>query len=346
MLQTATPNSARCAPLKQIPTRVGVGYNLSDVTALQPAVDEFLADIKSAEHASVNTYLAYKSDLAQLVAYLDGMLLEDAVWDAVEQPHLDGFIGQLQTSGFSKATVARKIAAARALFRWLADRSLILDNPLRRMKLPRLEKRTPHTVTEHEVDRLIEAAGDTPSPRVLRDKALLAVLYGTGMRVSEVIAVKLSELQLHEGWIMCITRVNRTRRIPIHGHAIQLLQEYLDNARGVLIGSVPTDVVFLNPSGGGLTRQAVWIMIKNYARQAGIAGAVTPHTLRHSRAAHMLHSGEDVHRVKEWLGHANLSTTQAYVPRPVEHAPTPVAGDLTFTNTTQETATLVPSSDG
>ena len=318
------------------------------MSPLQLAVDDFLAEVKSGEHASLNTYLAYKSDLGQLVAYLEGTSPAVSRWESVDVASVDGYIAHLQLHGYGKSTVARKIAAAKALFRTMGDHSVIPENPLHRMKLPKLERHPPFTLSEAEVTGLIAAAGITQVPRALRDRALLAVLYGTGMRVSEVISLKLDELHLTEGWIHCVTRINRARRIPLNRDAIQYLNDYLATGREALLGSEPTTTVFLNPSGSGLTRQAVWMLIRNYARAAGIAGAVTPHTLRHSRASHMLSAGEDVRRVKEWLGHANLSTTQAYGARLPMGATVPIANtqeavDTNSFNQSHETANLTPA---
>ncbi len=225
---------------------------------------------------------------------------------------MDGYITHLYQGTYGAATVVRKIAAAKAFFRAISDRSVIPENPLRRMKLPKLDKHAPFTLSEADVNRLIAATGTSSLPRAMRDRALLAVIYGTGMRVSELIALKVGDVNVADGWINCVTRLSRTRRIPLNREAVQFVGDYITNARPAFIGIEPTEIVFLNPSGGGLTRQAVWMLIRNYARAAGITGSVTPHTLRHSRAAHMLDAGEDVRRVKEWLGHANLSTTQAY----------------------------------
>jgi integrase/recombinase XerD len=276
---------------------------------------DFLGHIQTSENSSVNTYLAYRTDLDQLWGFLTAHMTDDQGWQDVQQEHLDAYVSHLNAKGYSRATVARKLAASKSFFRALGDRQLIIANPSQKIRVPRITKKAPTILSPNEVHELIQAAG-THGSRGLRDRAIIAVLYSTGMRVTEVTSLKLSEVDTDQQQLTCIRRGQRIRRIPLTSEASDALAEYISRGRTELLGRQPTDNVFLNPAGAGLTRQAVWMMIKNCARSAGIQKTVTPHTLRHTRAAHMLEGGEDVHRVREWLGHANLSTTQSYLQKP------------------------------
>jgi integrase/recombinase XerD len=180
------------------------------------------------------------------------------------------------------------------------------------LRSPKVEKRAPRLLSEEEVAQLFEAASKTPPPRSLRDRALLEVIYSTGMRVSEAIGLRLSDVDFEAGTVKCAGRGTRQRSAPLTPHAMAALRDYMDHSRSDMMGTTNTDYVFLNPLGTKLTRQAVWQLTRQYAQAAGIQGELTPHTLRHSRAAHMLNNGEDIRRVQEWLGHANLATTQMY----------------------------------
>jgi integrase/recombinase XerD len=236
----------------------------------------------------------------------------DATWPNVSPEIVSGYVEKLSQQNYTASTTARKIAALKTLFHWLNQRGLTHDDPTMQLHSPKVEKRTPRVLSEDEVARLFDAASKMPPPRSLRDRALLEVIYSTGMRVTEAISLRLSDVDLDAAAVKCAGRGTRQRSAPLTPGAIVALRDYLDNARSDMMGSVTTDFVFLNPLGTKLTRQAVWQLTRQYAQAAGIEGELTPHTLRHSRAAHMLNAGEDIRRVQEWLGHANLATTQMY----------------------------------
>jgi integrase/recombinase XerD len=228
---------------------------------------------------------------------------------------VSAYVDKLAQHNYTASTSARKIAALKTLFHWLSQRGLINDDPTAQLRSPKVEKRAPRLLSEEEVARLFDATSKMPAPRSLRDRALLEVIYSTGMRVSEAISLRLSDLDLEAATVKCAGRGARQRSAPLTPQAMAALRAYLDNARADMMGSATTDFVFLNPLGTKLTRQAVWQLTRQYAQQAGLQGELTPHTLRHSRAAHMINNGEDIRRVQEWLGHANLATTQMYKPR-------------------------------
>jgi integrase/recombinase XerD len=282
----------------------------------QSTIDEFLKYLETERSSSLNTILAYRNDLGQFNDYLVQTVPVpvDSEWSTINQETIVGYVEVLTQRGYTKSTIARKIAALKTLFHWLSQHGQMHDDPTLRLKSPRVDKRTPRLLSPEEVNNLIDATSSVPQPRSSRDRALLEVVYSTGMRVSEAINLRLTDIDLELNEVRCMGRGNRSRKSPLLPRAVQALREYLENARVELLGNVSTDFVFLNPQGTKLTRQAVWLMTRQYAKTARIEGEVTPHTLRHSRAAHMLGDGQDVHRVQEWLGHANLATTQMYQP--------------------------------
>lgn len=276
--------------------------------------------MKQERAASENTIAAYRNDLSQFTDFLGRTLPTESTWGQFQGETLNEYITEI-TSRYTTSTVARKIAALKTLFHWLSQRGLIVDDYSHLMKSPKVEKKAPHILSEEEVARLMDATNAVPAPRSLRDRALLELIYSTGLRVSEAINLKLSDVDFDRAIARTAGKGTRQRSAPLTQRAMIALNEYLDHARGNLL-SVPSSMsngtgredvyIFLNPQGRNLTRQAVWLMTRQYARNSGIAGEVTPHTLRHSRAVHMLQSGEDVKRVQEWFGHANLATTQMY----------------------------------
>ena len=282
----------------------------------QNTIKEFLEFLESERSSSQNTILAYRNDLGQFSDYLVQSVPGDQDWSSINQETIIGYIDALTQKGYTKSTIARKIAALKTLFHWLNQHGQMHDDPTLRLKSPRVDKRTPRLLSQEEVNHLFEATGTVSQPRSSRDRALLEVVYSTGMRVSEAINLRLSDIDLELNEVRCMGRGNRSRKAPLLARAAEALREYLAKARVELMGNISTDFVFLNPQGTKLTRQAVWLMTRQYAKTAGIEGEVTPHTLRHSRAAHMLGDGQDVRRVQEWLGHANLATTQMYQPPP------------------------------
>lgn len=278
-------------------------------------INEFLDYLQTERNASANTVMAYRNDLTQFAEYLTSHLPSDAVWTDVNPEVVSAYVAKLDEHKYTASTSARKIAALKTLFHWLNQRGLISDDPTAQVRSPKVEKRAPRLLSEDEVTRLFDAASKMPAPRSLRDRALLEVIYSTGMRVSEAINLRLSDVDLDAATVKCAGRGKRQRSAPLTPQATTALRDYLDNARVDMMGSATADYVFLNPLGTKLTRQAVWQLTRQYAQQASIQGELTPHTLRHSRAAHMIDSGEDIRRVQEWLGHANLATTQMYKPR-------------------------------
>lgn len=279
----------------------------------QSTVDEFLVMLRTERRSAENTLLAYRNDLGQFCRHLAATLPESATWASVTQEQIAAYIAAIRQR-YTSSTIARKIAALKTLFAWTQSRGLSASNPAVDMRAPRIDRKAPRMLTQDQTVRVIEVLASASQSRSLRDRALLEFLYSTGMRVSEAISLRLADLDLERGEARCIGRGARPRVAPLTPRAVAAMRQYLATARAELLGNGPSDIVFLNPSGAGLTRQAVWLMTRQHARAAGIDGDVTPHTLRHSRAAHMLDEGVDAKRIQEWFGHANISTTQAYRP--------------------------------
>jgi len=226
--------------------------------------------------------------------------------------------------------VARKIAALKSFFRFLVRIGQIESDPTLGLEAPKVKKRLPRTLSNAEIERLLAAPGQSSQPKILRDRALLETLYATGMRVSELVSLNLDDVNLvtHDVRVRN-DRGDRERIVPMQDRAVAALQVYLERGRPALAKNTKDpNALFLNHRGQKLTRQGMWLIIKEYAEQAGIDFDVTPHTLRHSFAAHMLENNKaSLGEVQHFLGHASVSTTQIYSQLAVEPKPDPVAGE-------------------
>lgn len=280
---------------------------------MDASTQEFLDYLTAERGSSDNTIAAYRNDLTQFDEYLGGRL-QDNGWADLTRDHLIEYILWLKEREYATATVARKVAAMKSFCGFLLRTGVIEDNPAEELDSPKVKKRLPTTLTPQEVDSLLALpahAGNTP--KGLRDTALLEVLYATGMRVSEVASLTLEDLDLGAGTVRCMGKGNKERVMPLYAEAANAVQAYLDRGRQALLGRNQKETtLFLNPRGERLTRQGLWLIIKGYAKQLGLEDRVTPHTLRHSFATHMLNGGAGLREVQRLLGHANISTTQVY----------------------------------
>jgi integrase/recombinase XerD len=221
------------------------------------------------------------------------------------------FLAQSRASGLSPRSLARRLAGLRAFCRYLKQEGVLAVDPLLDLQTPRVPQRLPHCLSLDEVERLLrQPRPDTP--RGLRDAAMLEALYATGLRVSELVALPMSALHLAEGWIKVRGKGGKERLIPLGEQAVARLQVYLTGARERLMRGGRTAPVFVNGRGKGMTRQGFWKLLRGYARQAAITKPLSPHTLRHSFATHLLEHGADLRSVQQMLGHSDISTTQIY----------------------------------
>ena len=284
---------------------------------------QFLGFMSVEKGAAANTISAYRNDLEQFSTYVNAARSNgrDAVWHDVDQDLLQGYIGSLRSNEYADATVARKVAAVKSFFNYLTAEGIVPSDPTETLSSPRVGKTLPKALTVGEIDELLEQPNKRTTPESKRDKAMLEMLYATGMRVSELVSLDLDSIELHNNraTVRCLGKGGRERLIPIHEASVRALRVYLEEARPELARSKRERALFINRRGERLTRQGFWLILKNYARSTKITGDVTPHTLRHSFATHMLRGGAPLRNVQELLGHANISTTQVYTQLSDEH---------------------------
>ncbi len=234
-------------------------------------------------------------------------------WGRVGKDDILSYILHLKHErGYVAATVARKVAAIKSLFHFLWRDGVIAEDPTATLESPRVEKRLPRAISQSAVLRLLAEPAKGETPKAARDSALLELAYATGMRASEIVSLDVDDVNLPSGSIRCFGKGSKERIIPIYPRAADALRRYLEQARRGFLKNPGERALFLNQRGRRLTRQGLWLIIKSYAEDAGLPDTVTPHTLRHSFATHMLDGDADLINVQQLLGHANVSTTQVY----------------------------------
>ncbi len=276
---------------------------------MENAIQEFIDYLHTNKQTSQNTEISYRRDLRKLASYLEDHGI--GAFQDVTRTNLDAYILYMEKKDFASSTISRNVASVRALYQYLFREHVIEDNPAERLKPPRVEKKAPEILTVEEMDRLLSQP-DLGMPKGVRDKAMLELLYATGMRVSELIHLQVEDVNLDMGYITC-QESGKERIIPINHASRQALEHYMKEARRELVRDSGAVTLFTNCSGYAMSRQGFWKMLKGYARKAGISREITPHTLRHSFAAHLLQNGADIKSVQEMLGHSDISTTQVYL---------------------------------
>ncbi len=281
---------------------------------MQNKVEEFLTSLEVEKGYSENTRVAYKNDLGQFLAYVKKNAVPPVQdWGSVTKDHLVAYILSLKGEReYASTTVARKVAAIKSFFHFLVAEGFVKDDPTATLDSPRVKKYLPRAISQEDVERLLDAPGKSEEPRTVRDRAILELLYATGMRVSELVALNEGDVDLASASVRCFGKGGKERVIPVYPRAVQAVEAYVTKGRVRLLRQSDEKALFLNQRGERLTRQGLWLIVKGYVRQAGIKVAVTPHTLRHSFATHMLRGGADLRNVQELLGHANIATTQVY----------------------------------
>jgi integrase/recombinase XerD len=280
------------------------------IKSMNTQLQRFLHHLKFERGYSPNTLVAYERDLRQFQAFLEktgGSTVSE--WGPQE---LDDFVAALQIQGLKPATVARKVAAMRAFLKFLYAEGAIETDLLEWLHQPKVEKRLPHTLSQEQMGELLTAASVEDTPLGLRDRALLELLYATGMRASEIITLKVDHLNLPAGSMRCFGKGNKERVLPLYPGIVQVLRRYLEFGRYLLLREVSEDALFLNNLGQPLTRQGLWFVVQHYVEAAGLPSWVTPHTLRHTFATHLLEGGAELREIQHLLGHASISTTQIY----------------------------------
>ncbi|MBP7693436.1 MAG: tyrosine-type recombinase/integrase [Anaerolineales bacterium] len=276
-------------------------------------ISQFLSTLSTHKGYTENTIAAYRNDLSQFAQFIREERGGVAEPSEVTPELVEAYVASLQRAegGYAPSTVARKIAAVKSYFHFLSEQQIISANPALRLNSPKIKKSAPKTLSREEIERLLAAPRQANNPKALRDSALLELLCATGMRVTEVVNLGAGDLDWEQGDVICRSKDERERRIPM-ASAQAPLREYVDHARAELQHDGSPETLFLNHRGKKLTRQGVWLILREAAEAAGIQAEVTPRTLRHSFAKHLIGSGENLRRVQKLLGHANLSTTQVY----------------------------------
>ena len=272
-------------------------------------IRKFIGYLSEERDASYNTQISYERDLKKLKEYLEkqGVI---KVQD-VNETSLNSYVLYLEKEGKAASTVSRYIASFKGFFEYCLRQGVISSDPAERLKPPKVEKKFPQILTIMETQKLMEGP-DTQCDKGIRDRAMLELLYATGIRVSELISLKISDMNLGMEYLICHEK-SKDRVIPFGSAAKEALIVYLDKTRNNMIGEAESEYLFVNCSGKPMSRQGFWKLIKYYADKAGIEKEITPHTFRHSFAAHLLENGADVQSVQKMMGHADVSTTQMYV---------------------------------
>jgi len=285
-------------------------------------IKKFLKYLEVEKGFSRNTIVAYENDLNQLVGFLEEEVAKGGAikpWAAFDRQSILSYLTNLKERRYAATTVARKVAAIKSFFGFLVAEGLIKDNPTRDVPSPRVGKSLPKPMSITQARQLLEETEKRTTPEAKRDKAMLQLLYASGMRVSELVSLNLNDVDTDGGYVRCFGKGSKERLIPIHSQAVAALKEHISQGRPRLKPGDGEKALFLNRRGERLTRQGLWQIIKGYAKAAKLGREITPHTLRHSFATHMLSGGADLRSVQELLGHANISTTQVYTHLTTEH---------------------------
>lgn len=275
----------------------------------------FIDYLKETKNASASTVSSYQRDLRKLETYLSDHGIIDV--EHITATNLNSYVLYLEKQGLSTATVSRNVASMKAFFHYACYKRRIENDPTETIKAPHIEKKLPGILGMEETVRLIEQpSGD--SPKEVRDRAMLELLYATGIRVSELITLKLADINLVLNYIVCKDS-EKERVIPFGDCAKRSLERYLKEGRDILLKGQESEYLFVNCSGSVMSRQGFWKLIKQYAAKAGIESEITPHTLRHSFAAHLVQNGADLKSVQEMMGHSDIATTQMYLNLSADH---------------------------
>jgi len=272
----------------------------------------FLEYLQTEYKYSNNTTAAYRNDLTQFMHFIQNGQYDVQKWDDVSADIINNYVGYMKEQAYASSSVARKVAAVKSFFNFLQQSDIISGNPTTNIESPKVKKRLPKTLSSADVEKLLAAPTKKRSPKNLRDMALLNILYSTGMRVTEVVSLQLDDVDLDKEVLYCATKDDQKRELPFDDVTRQILATYLEEGRPYLVKDKEETALFLNHRGQQLTRQGLWLIIKAYAKEVNLSTDVTPHTLRHSFAAHKLDSGSNLQEVQRLLGHANISTTQIY----------------------------------
>jgi integrase/recombinase XerD len=283
---------------------------------MQEKIQDFLHFLDSEKGYADNTIAAYRNDLTQFLRYLEGQNEDSrqSTWAEIDKDTIIKYILNLKEREYTSSTVARKVAAIKSFFHYLMAEGDVKDDPTATLDSPKVKKRLPKAISREDIERLLTAPAKGASAKSQRDHALLELLYASGMRVTELVSLDVDDMDLASRSVRVRGKKasSKERVIPIGDRALDALQTYLNKGRMQLVRDPEERALFLNHRGQRLTRQGLWLIIKHYVDEVGISEDVTPHTLRHSFAAHKLSQGKSLQDIQKLLGHANISTTQVY----------------------------------
>ncbi len=285
-------------------------------------INRFLTYLSVEKGFSDNTLDAYKNDLTQLAGFADEEAKKTGVspsWVGFNRQDMLSYQLHLKERNYAATTLARKVAAAKSFFKFMVAEGRLTENPTQNVASPNVGRVLPKPISHAKVMKLLEQPAKLSTPEAKRDKAMLHLLYASGMRVSELISLNIEDVDTKGDFVRCLGKGNKERIIPIYRQASLAVEEYLKEARPRLARTDAEKAMFLNRRGQRLTRQGFWQILKGHAKAAGLNEEITPHTLRHSFATNMLSGGADLRSVQELLGHANISTTQVYTHLTSEH---------------------------
>jgi len=288
---------------------------------VKEAIDQFLNYLVVEKGFSENTKAAYQNDLHQLAGFVEKEAAKRGTippWASFDRQAMLSYLLDLKGRGYAATTVARKVAAIKSFFGFLVAEGILRNNPTQGVSSAKVGKSLPKPISISQVHRLLEQPTKLSTPEAKRDSAMLHLLYASGMRVSELVSLNLDDI-IDDGYVRCFGKGHKERLIPIAPRAALVVKEYLTEARPHLAHNIDEKALCLNRRGERLTRQGLWQILKGYAKSAELGTEITPHTLRHSFATHMLNGGADLRSVQELLGHANISTTQVYTHLTTEH---------------------------
>lgn len=271
-------------------------------------INAFIVYLHNVKKTSENTEQSYRRDLMKVRNYMEQQGIEDV--KKITITNLNSYILFLEKNKFSAATISRNIASLKAFYHYMFKTGMVMEDMAETLHAPKIEKKMPEILTTDEVVRLLEQPLGN-SPKEIRDKAMLELLYATGIRVTELVHLKLEDINLQMGYLLCRDG-GKERIIPFGSEAKNALLRYLEGTRAAMIKAQESEYLFVNCSGQPMSRQGFWKLVKYYAKKAGIVADITPHTLRHSFAAHLVENGADLRSVQEMLGHSDISTTQIY----------------------------------
>lgn len=275
---------------------------------VDPLLNTFVHYLRVERGLSKNTILAYRRDMEKFLEFLQGRQID---LRAVTRGDVVDFLAELYRRGLDSRSVSRYQATLRNFYRFCVTEGVLVDDPVATIDSPKIRHSLPHFLTVKEVERLL-AQPDVSTPLGLRDKALIELLYSTGLRVSELCGLNVSDIQTNPGCLRCIGKGNKERIVPIGRKALEIIQRYLSESRPVLLGTKTSPGLFLHQRGGKMNRIQVWQLLRAYGDLAGLREPLSPHMLRHSFATHLLDGGADLRSVQIMLGHSDITTTQIY----------------------------------